>query len=46
MIAAAAGENLRVKVRGGKTCNFTTKDGNADGLWRFPQKVEAPRKRS
>lgn len=39
-------KNLRVKVRGGKTYNFTTKDGNADGLLRFQQKVEAARKRS
>jgi hypothetical protein len=41
-----AKKNLRVKVRGGKTYNFTTKDGNADGLLRFQQKVEAARKRS
>ena len=40
-----AKKNLRVKVRGGKTYNFTTKDGNADGLLRFQQKVEAARKR-
>jgi hypothetical protein len=38
-------KNLRVKVRGGKTYNFTTRDGNADGLLRFQQKVEAARKR-
>jgi hypothetical protein len=38
--------NLRVKVKGGKTYNFTTRDGNADGLLRFQQKVEAARKRS
>lgn len=39
-------KNLRVRVRGGKTYNFTTKGGNADGLLRFQQKVEAARKRS
>jgi PEGA domain len=39
-----AKKNLRVRVRGGKTYNFTTRDGNADGLLRFQQKVEAARK--
>jgi hypothetical protein len=38
-------KNLRVRVRGGKTYNFTTKDGTADDLLRFQQKVEAARKR-
>ena len=37
--------NLRVKVRKGKTYNFTTKAGNADDLARLQQKVEAARKR-
>jgi hypothetical protein len=39
-------KNLRVKVRGGKTYNFTTKDGNADGLLRLQQRVAAARKPS
>ena len=38
-------KNLRVKVRGGKSYNFTVKDGTADGLLSFQQKVEAARKR-
>ena len=39
-------KSLRVKVRGGKTYNFTTRDGDADTLLKFQQKVEAARKRS
>jgi hypothetical protein len=39
-------KNLRVKARGGRTYNFTTKDGNADSLLRFQQRVDAARKRS
>jgi PEGA domain-containing protein len=38
-------KNLRVRVRKGKTYNFTTKASNADDLARFQQKVEAARKR-
>jgi hypothetical protein len=36
-------KNLRVKIRGGKTYNFTTKAANADDLVKFQQAVEAAR---
>jgi hypothetical protein len=38
-------KNLRVRLRGGKTYNFTTKAESADDLMKFQQKVEAARKR-
>jgi len=38
-------KNLRVKVRGGKTYNFTTKAENADDLLKFQQKVDEARKK-
>lgn len=40
-----AKKNLRVKVRKGKTYNFTTKAPKADDLAAFQQKVEAARQR-
>jgi hypothetical protein len=40
-----AKKNLRVRVRKGKTYNFTTKAPNADDLETFRQKVEAARRR-
>lgn len=38
-------KNLRVRMRGGKTYNFTTKAPTAADLSRFQQKVEEARKR-
>jgi hypothetical protein len=38
-------KNLRVKQKGGKTWNFTNKDGNADALFVFHRDVEAARKK-
>ena len=38
-------KNLRVKVRKGKTYNFTTKAPTADDLAAFQQKIEAARQR-
>lgn len=38
-------KNLRVKIRGGKTYNFTEAEGNADRLYLFHQAVEKVRQR-
>jgi hypothetical protein len=38
-------KNLRVRVPGGKTFNFSDPDGNADRLYLFHQNVEKARKR-
>jgi hypothetical protein len=38
-------KNLRVKERGGRTWNFTTKDESADPLFVFHRDVEAARKK-
>ena len=38
-------KNLRVKIRGGKTYNFTDPDGKADRLYLFHQEVDKVRKR-
>jgi hypothetical protein len=38
-------KNLRVKQRGGRTWNFTDKNGNADPLFVFHRDVEAARKK-
>lgn len=38
-------KNLRVKQRGGKTWNFTSKNDNADALFVFHRDVEAARKK-
>lgn len=38
-------ENLRVKVRGGKTYNFTHRDGDVDRLYRFHEAAEKVRLR-
>ncbi len=38
-------KNLRVRVPGGKTFNFSDPDGNADRLYLFHQTVEKARKR-
>ena len=38
-------KNLRVRVSGGKTFNFSDPDGNADRLYLFHQNVEKARKR-
>jgi hypothetical protein len=38
-------KNLRVKIRGGKTYNFTDPDGNADRLFVFHRDVDKARKR-
>jgi hypothetical protein len=38
-------KNLRVKIRGGKTYNFTVADGNADRLYVFHQTVDKVRQR-
>jgi len=37
-------KNLRVKLKGGRTYNFTEPTGNADGLYVFHQKVESATK--
>jgi len=38
-------KNLRVKIRGGRTYNFTVADGSADPLLVFQKKVEDARRR-
>jgi hypothetical protein len=38
-------KNLRVKVRNGKTYNFTDPDGNADRLFVFHRDVDKVRQR-
>lgn len=38
-------KNLRLKIRGGKTYNFTDPDGKADRLYLFHQEVDKVRKR-
>ena len=38
-------KNLRVKIKGGKTYNFTDPDGNAEKLFAFHATVEKARQR-
>ena len=39
------GKGLAVRMRGGRTYNFTVRGGNADPLLVFQQKVEKARRR-